>query len=114
MKKVILIFSLLIFVTCPVSASELTGQISTNPNELPGGEPDDPVLPDDPGSGSGSPGGGSAIIFLNPQKQNDTDKEKEEIAGSQDKDIKVLGISHGPTKDGALLRAKDKKIYIIK
>ena len=120
MKKIILVFSLLLFVVCPVNASELTGQISTNPSELPGqGEylkpPDDPVpLPSvDPGTGSGSPGGGSVTIFPNPQKQNSDDKEKKKIVKDQEEGIKVLGISHEPYQDGTLLRAKDKKIYVI-
>lgn len=128
MKKTILIISLLIFVAGTASASELFGQISTNPDELPRQnedtpkEPDDPVSPDDPGTGSGSPGHGSAIIFPNSQKQNNTDKEKKEIAESieesidikgQDEDIKVLGISYEEYRDGVLLRASDKKIYVI-
>ena len=112
MKKVILIFSLLLFVVCPVKASELTGLISTNPNELPGEEPNDPVLPDDPGTGGGQSSGGSTIILPNPQKQIITDKE--DISDNrQDEEIIVLGISHGVYQDGALLRARDKKIYII-
>ncbi|MCK5061128.1 hypothetical protein KAR28_01100 [Candidatus Parcubacteria bacterium] len=108
MKKIILIFSLLIFVVCPVNASELIGQISTNPSELSGDEPDDSASPP-ANSGAGS---GSDAIFINDIKQDNGDKED---AGDnkQDKEIKVLGISHGYYPDNALLRANDKKIYII-
>ena len=110
MKKIILIFSLLTFVVCPVSASELTGQISTNPSELP--EPgEDPVLPsDDPipppndsGGNGGSSSRGASLIIDKRHKQDDPYQEE----------IKVLGISREIYPDGTLFRGRDKKIYII-
>ncbi|MCK5211873.1 hypothetical protein KAJ89_04180 [Candidatus Parcubacteria bacterium] len=109
MKKVILIFSLLLFVVCPVSASELIGQISTNPSELPGqdedpGLLDDPIPPsNNPGTSGGSPSQGAGLIIDKRQKQDDPYQEE----------IKVLGISYEPYQDSTLLRGSDKKIYII-
>jgi len=109
MNKVILIFSLLMFLVGSVSASELTGQISTNPSELPGpGE--DPVLPpdnsipssNDPGGSGGSSSQGANLIIDKRQNQDDPFEEE----------IKVLGISYEAYPDGTLLRAKYKKIYI--
>ncbi len=112
MEKIILIFSLLIFVVCPVSASELIGQISTNPSELSGDEPDDSLPPVNSGAGSGSFNSGSDVIFTNDIKQDNGDKEDADD-NKQNKEIKVLGISYEHYPDNALLRANDKKIYII-
>ncbi len=97
------------FVACPVSASELIGQISTNPSELPGqgedpGPPDEPMPPsNDSGGSGGSSSQGASLIIDKHQEQDDPYQEE----------IKVLGISHEPYQDGTLLRGNDKKIYII-
>ena len=112
MKKVILIFSLFMFTAGSANASELFGQISTNPSDLPGQSDDSPEEPNNsvplPNKSEPSvalPSNSSAAILVNRQKTNN--------AGIKDEEIKVLGISYEPYPDNSLLRAKDKNIYII-
>lgn len=107
------------------SASELFGQISTNPNELPEQNEDpteEPVepkpLPDEPEPGTNSSSNNSAAILINRQEVSNNNTEEEKItentdSSEQDKEIKVLGVSYEPYSDKVLLRSSDKKIYII-
>ena len=116
MKLLILISYFLIFAYFSVaSASEITGKISTDPNN-PGGHYAAPVDNEennqDESMDSGeSPGGGSALIMEN-RKYKRTEDDKKNKEEKSPGEIKVLGIGYYP--DGSLLRGSDKKIYLIK
>ena len=112
MKKIllVLIFSMLV---CPVvNASEIFGQISTNPNNASGGQNNIP--PEEPAgerpaikAGSGIENSGRPVII---SEQSQWQKEPLEIQVAIPK-AKVLGVKAYP--DGTLLRSSDLKIYLI-
>lgn len=105
--KIISIFILLLLNIAPAFASEITGKISTDPNN-PGGHnaaPVDNQESQQSGRMNEERGGGSALIL---QNRKSVQVNPEDSAG----EIKVLGIGYYP--DGSLLRGPDKKIYLIK
>ena len=130
------IFILSLLCVAGASASEITGRISTNPDELQNNQDDgqaDEQVQEDESAGplpqvseepDNVPSGGSApIFFQDTAKQDKTEQTgKDDIDENQDnqdnkdsdkekENIKILGISY--YQDGSLLRGSDYKIYII-
>jgi hypothetical protein len=107
-KKLFIIVIFIFLCTGFVQASEITGQISTNPNNLPGsGDDGDNPGDDQEADIENQPAAGSGIFVRNinipgNKKNNDGTKEEE---------IKVLGIKYYP--EHSLLRKSGQRIYLI-
>ena len=107
MKNAIIILILFTVFISPVSASEITGTISTNPNIL------EPIVDgdiEDTSSGSRVSGGGSAFLLDNSTVETKHASSAPEDMGEED--VIVLGFNQYP--DGTLIRGSDSKIYLIK
>lgn len=113
MKKILLAIILSMLIASSSSASEIFGQISTNPNALPV-KPDNSVT-DKPSAGqspSATPApviknNQEAAVPLKPDERNDQSEKTQSVALKPE----VLGIKIYP--DGSLLRGADRKIYFI-
>jgi hypothetical protein len=110
MKKILLAMILLMLSATNAQASEIFGQISTNPNATPNGQNNPPEAeePVNPPPIINNPPGGAVIIL--PQLNRLSGQSVNNQTGIQNKE--VLGVKL--YTDGTLLRGSDKKIYIIK
>ncbi len=129
MKNILFISILSLLCVAGANASEITGKISTNPNDLQNNQDeqvqeDEPADPSPPSQVSEEPdnvpsGGSAPILFQDTAKQSKAEQaDKKDINENQDnqnsdgqENTKVLGISYYP--DSSLLRGSDYKIYII-
>ena len=110
MKKILFIVLCFIFGVSGVQASEITGQISTNPNlpnNIASTAPIEniPLVNKDEKLITSNNSGGSGSIFQKSIEKGIADKTVEE------ENVKVLGIKHYP--DNSLLRGSDHYIYLI-
>jgi len=115
MKNILFIIIVLLFSAQAAGASEIFGNISTNPSDFPANNSDQapnndnnstPTIYDN--KDNNLPPAGAPLIFQNKSEPAEADN----ISKKEKEDIKVLGISHYP--DNTLLRGSDCKIYIIR
>jgi len=117
MKKILLIIILSFFICPGVGASEIFGQISTNPNPPPVAPP--PVVPNPPSEEPPNENPPSvapppvivnsrgAVILPAPGGQEEQPRE----IRATTVEPQILGVKYHP--DGSLLRGADQKIYLI-
>lgn len=115
MKKIILFIILSMLVTPDAGASEIFGQISTNPNALTdGSNPPPEIQPAPPPAVPNVPAAiilPSQIVQSIPNQLENRPKEIKSPALKTAPKPEVLGIKIYP--DGSLLRDTDQKIYLI-
>ena len=109
--KILFIIIILMLSAGTVQASEIFGQISTNPSNLLDNssntnqeQPANPLPPVDEVPNNSASSGSSGMIFS--EIKDETLPVTESL-----EDIKVLGINYYP--DNSLLRGRDHRIYII-
>ncbi len=111
MKKVLLVIILSMFFSSGAGASEITGSISTNPGAVSGNNPpvEEPVIIAPAPIIQNS--GGSGILPIQNQPASQLSENQTAEIRPVAADTRVLGEKIYP--DGTLLRAGDRKIYII-
>ncbi|MDD4901093.1 MAG: hypothetical protein PHS62_03205 [Patescibacteria group bacterium] len=112
MTKIILIVIFSVLVSSPASASEIFGQISTNPSAPTGGTPPVVVPPAGGAAPAAARGGGAAMPApANQPAEPAKNQPAAENSAPESNKPSVLGVKIYP--DGSLIRGADQKIYLV-